>query len=65
MCCKADMIYLGRNNIHLPITQLIGNTYNFCCYKCGGCEWSTEKERSKYKWYKFDKYRLKQLIIKD
>lgn len=62
MCCNEDMIYLGKNNIHSPITQLIGDTYNYCCYKCGRCEWSTEKEKCKYKWYKFDKENLKVII---
>ena len=23
MCCKADMIYLGKNNTKTPITQMI------------------------------------------
>lgn len=27
MCCKADMIYLGKNNIKTPITQMIGDIY--------------------------------------
>lgn len=62
MCCNADMIYLGKNNIHVPITQVIGNTYNYCCSKCGNCEWSTAKEKCKYKWYKFDKEKLRKLI---
>lgn len=38
MCCNADMIYLGKNNIHAPITKIIGDTYNYCCYKCGNCK---------------------------
>lgn len=62
MCCNADMIYLGRNDMRVPITQVIGNTYNYCCSKCGSCEWSTSKEKTKYKWYKFDKNKLKGLI---
>ena len=62
MCCNADMIYLGRNNMRVPISQVIGDTYNYCCSKCGSCEWSTSKEKAKYKWYKFDKDKLKQLI---
>lgn len=62
MCCNADMIYLGKSNIHVPITQVIGNTYNYCCSKCGICEWSTAKEKCKYKWYKFDKEKLRKLI---
>ena len=43
MCCNEDMIYLGKNNIKSPITQFLGTTYNYCCSKCGRCEWSTEK----------------------
>ena len=62
MCCNADMIYLGRNNMRVPISQVIGDTYNYCCSKCGSCEWSTLKEKTKYKWYKFDKNKLKRLI---
>lgn len=66
MCCNEDMIYLGKNNMKVPIYQIIGNTYNYCCSKCGNCEWFTEKERTKYKWYKFDKNKLKQLLeLKD
>ncbi len=62
MCCHEDMIYLGKNNMNTPIRQFLGDTYNYCCSKCGSCEWSTEKEKSKYKWYKFDKNKLKRLI---
>ena len=62
MCCNADMIYLGKNNMRVPISQLIGDTYNYCCSKCGSCEWSTSKEKTKYKRYKFDKNKLKRLI---
>ena len=62
MCCNEDMIYLGKNNINSPITQFLGTTYNYCCSKCGNCEWSTEKEKTKYKWYKFDKDKLRRLI---
>ena len=62
MCCKADMIYLGKNSIKSPITQLLGDIYNYCCHKCGCCEWTTIKEKSKYKWYKFDKEKLKKLL---
>lgn len=62
MCCKADMIYLGKNNTKTPITQMIGDIYNYCCSKCGNCEWSTEKEKCKYKWYKIDKEKLKEII---
>lgn len=62
MCCESDMIYLGKNAIKAPITQTIGDMFNYCCSKCGKCEWSTEKEKSKYKWYKFDKRELEELI---
>ena len=62
MCCNENMIYLGKNTIKTPITQLIGDIYNYCCSKCGKCEWSTEKERCKYKWYKYDKNSLKELL---
>lgn len=62
MCCHEDMIYLGKNNMNTPITQLVGDIYNYCCSRCGSCEWSTEKEKVKYKWYKFDKDKLRRLI---
>lgn len=62
MCCNEDMIYLGKNNINSPITQYLGIHYNYCCYKCGSCEWTTIKEKSKYKWYKFDIDKLKRLL---
>lgn len=62
MCCKADMIYLGKNNSEAQIVKVIGDIYNYCCSKCGRCEWTTIKEKSKYKWYKFDKEKLKKLL---
>ena len=62
MCCNENMIYLGKNSIKAPITQVIGDTYKYCCSKCGKCEWSTEKVRCKYKWYKYDKNILKKLL---
>lgn len=64
-CCNANMIYLGKNNTRVPIQSLIGNTFNYCCCKCGKYEWSTIKEKSKYKWYKFDKDKLKELLNLD
>lgn len=65
VCCNEDMIYLGKNNMNTPLTQIIGDTFNYCCFKCGKCEWSTEKEKCKYKWYKFDKEELRKKIIGD
>ena len=62
MRCKSDMIHLGKNAIKAPITQTIGYMFNYCRSKRGKCEWSTEKEKSKYKWYKFDKRELEKLI---
>ena len=61
-CCNEDMIYLGKNNMRTPIQLTIGDTFNYCCSKCGRCEWSTEKEKTKYKWYKFDRDKLKELL---
>ena len=60
-CCNEDMIYLGKTQKN-QITQFLGDTYNYCCSKCGDVEWSTEKEKTKYKWYKFDKEKLKKLL---
>lgn len=62
MCCNKDMIYLGKNSIRTPIQSLIGTTFNYCCSKCGRCEWSTEKEKCKYKWYKYDTQKLRNLL---
>lgn len=59
MCCNEDMIYLGKGKC--PITVFIG-AYNYACNKCGKLEWSTEKEKCKYKWYKYDKDKLKALL---
>lgn len=64
-CCNADMIYLGKNNIRVPIRGVLGDTFNYCCSKCGKLEWSTEKEKCKYKWYKYDKEKLKKLLEVD
>lgn len=61
MCCNEDMIYLGKSSRGL-LTPYIGEIYNYCCYKCGSLEWSTFKEKTKYKWYKIDKEKLKEII---
>lgn len=62
MCCGVDVIYLGMNNKNTPIQSYIGNVYNYCCSRCGSLEWSTKKEKCKYKWYKYDKAKLKKLL---
>ena len=64
MCCNEDMIYLGKSNFQ-DMKALIGDTYNYCCTKCGKLEWSSFKEKSKYKWYKFDSSALKNLIFRN
>ena len=56
MSCKGDMIYLGRNDRKAPIHEVIGDTYNYKCSKCGELMWSSVKEKSKYKWYKPKKF---------
>ena len=38
MCCKSDMIHLGKNAIKAPITQTIGYMFNYCRSKRGKCE---------------------------
>lgn len=60
MCCSEDMIYLGIGRG--PIFQFLKPLYLYCCSKCGNIEWSTNKEKAKYKWYKCDKERLKELL---
>lgn len=55
------MIYLGKSQRN-QLTSFLGDTFNYCCSKCGNFEWSTEKEKCKYKWYKFDKDKLKKLL---
>ena len=37
--------------------------YNYACSKCGKLEWSTEKEKCKYKWYNYNKDKLRKLIL--
>ena len=59
MCCNEDMIYMGEGIS--PIAKIIG-AYIYCCYKCGKLEWSTEKEKTKYKWYHFKKEKLESLL---
>ena len=63
-CCNEDMIYLGKSNFQV-MKALIGDTYNYCCTKCGKLEWSSFKEKSKYKWYKYDSSALNNLIFRN
>lgn len=62
MCCNENMIYLGKSKKpKYPFEFYIG-TYWYCCSKCGKLEWSTYKEKTKYKWYKYDKEKLRKLF---
>ena len=63
MCCNADLIYLGKNN-HPNIKALnLTPMYIYCCSECGNLEWSIgEKSKVKYKWYNYDKDKLKDLL---
>lgn len=62
MCCKKDMIYLGKN-YHPNVITIMGEpTYIYICEKCGALEWSTYKDKCKYRWYKYDKERLEKLV---
>lgn len=61
MCCAEDLIYLGYGKNTL-FSFALGNLYNYCCSKCGTIEWSTEKEKCKYKWYKYDTKKLRELL---
>lgn len=61
MCCHADLIYLGCGR-NLLFSFALGNLYHYCCSKCGTIEWSTVKEKCKYKWYKYDIAKLRELL---
>ena len=61
ICCKAEMIYLGCGKNSL-FSWALGDLYHYVCSKCGTIEWSTEKEKSKYKWYKYDTQKLRKLL---
>lgn len=59
--CKSDMIYLAKGNIS-PLSFALGSTYNYLCSNCGSIEWSSFKEKSKYKWYKYSKEEIQRLL---
>lgn len=61
MCCKADLIYLGYGRDTL-FSFALGNLYHYCCSNCGVIEWSTQKDKCKYKWYKYDTGKLRKLL---
>ena len=64
MSCKGDLIYLGiGKNIFLNFA--LGSPVYYCiCSECGSIEWSSVKDKCKYKWYKYDKEKLKKLFKK-
>ena len=61
MCCNKDLIYLGcgRNTL---FSWALGDLYHYCCSQCGTIEWSSVKNKCKYKWYKYYKQKLKDLL---
>ena len=61
MCCKEDLIYLGYGR-NILFSFALGNLYHYCCSKCGCIEWSTQKYKCKYKWYKYDIGELRKLL---
>ena len=61
MTCKSDMIYLGLGKSTI-LNFALEKTYMYICSECGSAEWSSEKERCKYKWYKFDRDKLEELF---
>ena len=61
MCCKQDMIYLGYGKNTL-FSWALGSLYHYCCCKCGNIEWSTTKDKCKFKWYKYDTQELRKLL---
>ena len=62
MCCKQDMIYLGKNYHPNVLILFERPNYIYACSKCGNLEWSFNKEKCKYKWYKYNKDKLKKLL---
>lgn len=62
MCCNQDLIYLGANYHPNMIAIQLAPLFTYCCSSCGKLEWSTVKEKCKYKWYKYNKEKLKELI---
>ncbi len=64
MCCKENMIYLGSGFDNL-FSFAVGKIYLYACSKCGKLEWLSFKEKSKYKWYKYDSSALKNLIFRN
>ena len=59
-CCNDDLIYLGKETKN-PIFKFLDGVYLYACSKCGNIEWSTDKLKVKYKWYKLDE-RTKKFI---
>lgn len=59
--CGGDVIYLGKNN-HPNIQVLNLDTYDYICSECANVMWSSYKMKCKYKWYNYDKEKLKKLI---
>lgn len=60
ICCNKDLIYMGKGKGPINIFM---DAYIYCCSKCGKLEWSLEKEKCKYKWYKYDKEKLRALLM--
>lgn len=56
--CNSDTLYLGKGKAPLNI----GLVYTYICVTCNNIMWQTFKEKSKYKWYKFDKEKLRKMI---
>ena len=52
-CCNDDLIYLGKETKN-SIFKFLDGVYLYACSKCGNIEWSTDKLKVKYKWYKLD-----------
>lgn len=61
MCCNKDMIYLGYSTKDI-LSFALDKVYNYCCSECGNLEWSSEKDKCKYKWYKYDTQKLRDLL---
>lgn len=64
-CCNEDMVYLGKNQKPKYSSDFYIGIYWYCCNKCGKLEWCTDKEKTKYKWYTYDKEKLRKLIKED
>lgn len=51
-----------EKELKLSKKQNYNDRYNYLCSNCGSIEWSSFKEKSKYKWYKYSKEEIQRLL---